>query len=131
MPEGDSLFQAARKLRDPLVGEVVERLEGSHRAILANGRRMTGTRVTGVESLGKHLLIHFDNDWALRTHLGMTGRWHLYRTGERWRASPGHLRVGRLSVVSPAGRRTRQSDRLRRLHGRRHRLGRARRSGGA
>ncbi len=93
MPEGDSLYHAAAKLRAPLVGAKVERLEGSHRSVLVNGRRMAGKTVTAVESRGKHLLIHFDNGWALRTHLGMTGRWHLYQTGERWRASPGKARV--------------------------------------
>ena len=93
MPEGDSIHQAAARLRGPLVGATVDRLEGSHRAVIAHGRRMTGATVTAIESRGKHLLIRFDNGWALRTHLGMTGRWHIYAAGERWRASPGKARA--------------------------------------
>ncbi|HEV2790242.1 MAG TPA: zinc finger domain-containing protein, partial [Solirubrobacterales bacterium] len=33
---------------------------------------------------GKHLLLGF-GDLSLRSHLGMSGGWHLYRQGERWR----------------------------------------------
>jgi endonuclease-8 len=48
-----------------------------------------GTTVTGVEARGKHLLVHFDDGWTLQTHMRMTGSWHLYRPGERWR-KPAH-----------------------------------------
>jgi endonuclease-8 len=47
--------------------------------------RVVGARVASVESRGKHLLIGFDNGLTLRTHLRMTGSWHRYRPGERWR----------------------------------------------
>jgi endonuclease-8 len=43
-----------------------------------------------VEAVGKHLLIRFADGTSLRTHLRMTGSWHLYRSGERWRRPP-HL----------------------------------------
>jgi endonuclease-8 len=49
--------------------------------------------VEAVEARGKHLLVHFDDGLTLRTHLRMTGSWHLYRTGERWRQSPGRARA--------------------------------------
>jgi endonuclease-8 len=38
-------------------------------------------------------LIHFDDGRALRTHMRMTGSWHLYRPGERWQRSPKALRA--------------------------------------
>jgi endonuclease-8 len=41
-----------------------------------------------VDSVGKHLLIGFDDGLSLHTHLGMNGSWHRYRPGERWRRSP-------------------------------------------
>src|SRR5215218_1477277 len=50
----------------------------------------TGTVVTRVEARGKHLLVHFEDGWTLQTHMRMTGSWHLYRPGERWRKAP-HL----------------------------------------
>ncbi len=40
--------------------------------------------------MGKHLLIAFAGGIVLRTHLRMSGSWHLYRTGERWQ-KPAHL----------------------------------------
>jgi endonuclease-8 len=35
------------------------------------------------------LLVHFADGTVLHTHLQMTGAWHVYRAGERWRR-PGH-----------------------------------------
>lgn len=93
MPEGDTVARAADRLAPRLEGEVVERLHGSHPALRMDRRRILGARVAAVRSIGKHLLIRFDNGWALRTHLGMTGVWHIYAPGERWRKSPGKARV--------------------------------------
>lgn len=47
--------------------------------------RVAGSRVDGVETTGKHLFVRFDSGLALHSHLGMSGSWHLYRPGERWR----------------------------------------------
>jgi endonuclease-8 len=57
---------------------------------LLGDRPRIGTRVASVESRGKHLLVHFDDGLTLRTHMRMTGAWHVYRAGERWR-QPAHL----------------------------------------
>jgi endonuclease-8 len=46
-----------------------------------------------VEAIGKHLVVHTSRDWSLRTHLGMTGSWHVYAPGEPWRLTPGKARV--------------------------------------
>jgi endonuclease-8 len=92
VPEGDTLHRAAGLLR-VLEGVTVSRLEGSHRAVIAHRSRIEGHAITSVEARGKHLVITFDHDWALRTHLGMTGSWHRYRPGERWRITPGKARV--------------------------------------
>lgn len=92
MPEGDTLYRAARRLQ-PLVGEQVESVAGSSRVVPAWSGRMSGTTITTIESCGKHLLIHFDDDLTLRTHLGMTGVWHLYERGDPWRKTEGKARV--------------------------------------
>lgn len=57
------------------------------------GRRIVGSTVVAATAHGKHLLLHFSNDWTLRTHLQMTGAWHLYEPGEKWRKTPGKARV--------------------------------------
>jgi len=93
MPEGDTIHGAADRLDEALRGEEVMAARGSHRAIREFGRRIAGTTVTEATAHGKHLLINFSNGWTLRTHLQMTGAWHIYKTGERWRKSPGKARV--------------------------------------
>lgn len=40
-----------------------------------------------MRAIGKHLLVDFSGGLTLRVHLRMTGSWHLYRPGERWRRS--------------------------------------------
>lgn len=57
------------------------------------GRRIVGHEVVEATAHGKHLLIHFSNGWTLRTHLQMTGSWHVYEPDERWSKSPGKARV--------------------------------------
>ena len=89
MPEGDSIFGAARRVGAAIEGKVMTRIEirqsaGSHRA---------GTRVDRVEARGKHLLIRFDDGTALRTHLRMSGRWDTYPPGARWRRPAHRARV--------------------------------------
>lgn len=44
-----------------------------------------GRMVERVESHGKHLEIEWDNAMVLHTHMRMSGSWHLYRRGEKWR----------------------------------------------
>lgn len=82
MPEGDSIHNAAQRLRPALEGHRLVRFEAS-RAHGAMPR--PGATITAVEAVGKHLLVRFDDGFVLETHLRMTGRWDLYRRGERWR----------------------------------------------
>lgn len=87
VPEGDTIHRVANRLRPVLAGQPLVRIELPR----TPGRRPpTGTAVTAVDAVGKHLLIRFEDGSVLRTHLRMTGSWHLYRTGERWRRPP-HL----------------------------------------
>lgn len=87
MPEGDTIHRVADRLRPALVGGHLVRFQATR----AVGRRPApGTAVVAVEAVGKHLLIRFADGITLRTHLRMTGSWHLYRTGERWQ-KPAHL----------------------------------------
>jgi endonuclease-8 len=86
MPEGDTLFRTAVALRDALGGRKVTAARG--RPDGAALGRVVGSKVSRVESQGKHLLVDFDNGLTLHTHLRMHGSWHRYRTGEPWRRSP-------------------------------------------
>jgi endonuclease-8 len=88
VPEGDTIFRAAARLRTALVGKQLVELELRRDP---RGRRSPepGTAITGVEAAGKHLLVHFADGHVLHTHMQMTGAWHVYRPSERWRR-PGH-----------------------------------------
>lgn len=86
MPEGDTIFRAARHLRRALVGRPVTRFSLPGRP--GGAEPMIGAVPVDVESRGKNLLVWFSNDRVLYSHMKMTGSWHLYRPGERWRKSP-------------------------------------------
>ena len=66
---------------------------GATQGCAVNAGRLVGSRVGEVTSHGKHLLIHLDNGLSIRTHLGMPGAWHVYRSGERWRRPYGAARL--------------------------------------
>jgi endonuclease-8 len=95
VPEGDTIFRAARALHRALHGGAVRRFSSVFPALerVHLDRPLTGRRVESVESRGKHLLIHFEGGLALRTHMRMSGSWHLYRPGERWRRAARDLRI--------------------------------------
>jgi len=82
VPEGDTLHRTASRLRPALIDQPLVRLEAPR---LVGPRPRIGERILGVESVGKNLLIRFESRIVLQTHMMMTGSWHLYRTGERWR----------------------------------------------
>ena len=93
MPEGDTLFRTAAGLRPYLVGRTVTAARSAGPGPVPQLHRVIGQEIRAVESLGKNLLIRFDNGLELRTHLRMTGSWHRYRPGERWRRPPARARL--------------------------------------
>jgi endonuclease VIII len=95
MPEGDTIFRAARTLHRALAGEVVTGFE----SVLPKLERVevdavvTGRCIEKVEANGKWTLMHFSGDLILLTHMLMSGSWHIYRPGERWRCRRLDMRV--------------------------------------
>src|SRR5262245_6272324 len=89
MPEGDTIFRAARTLQAALAGRTVTRFTSTLPAVAGGARhyRIEGRAVAGVEARGKHLIVRFAGGPALHTHMRMTGAWHLYRVGSRWQRS--------------------------------------------
>lgn len=85
MPEGDTLHRVADRLRPALAGKRLARFDAPR---LRGDRPPAGATIESVTARGKHLLVDFAGGLSLRTHLRMTGSWHLYRTGERWRRPP-------------------------------------------
>jgi len=93
VPEGDTLARTAAGLRPYLVGRVVTAARVGGPGPVPQIERIVGARIDSVDARGKHLLIRFDNDLELRTHLGMRGSWHRYRPAEPWRRPPARARL--------------------------------------
>jgi endonuclease-8 len=91
VPEGDTILRAARTLDRWLRGREVTRAESRVADLPAT--RLVGRRVVGVDARGKHLLVRFDSGAVLHTHMRMTGSWHVYRAGERWRKRRDDARI--------------------------------------
>ena len=101
MPEGDTIFRAARTLHRALAGHLVTQFESVFPALtrVHEDAPITGRRIERVRAHGKHLLMTFSGDLTLRTHMRMNGSWHIYRPGERWQRPRRDMRI----VVSTAG----------------------------
>ena len=95
MPEGDTIFRSARALQLGFAGHAVTSFETAYAPLASvdDQSPVTGRIIERVESRGKWLLIHFSADLILATHMLMSGSWHIYRTGERWRRSRAHMRI--------------------------------------
>lgn len=65
MPEGDTIFRASRTLNRALVGQAIT----------------------------KWMLMHLSGDRILLTYMLMSGSWHIYRPGEKWRLPRSSMRV--------------------------------------
>ncbi len=89
MPEGDTIWKTANRLRPALVGRRVRRFDGPRLV----GSVAEGVTIDAVSARGKFLLVEFGDGQVLETHMKMTGSWHLYAEGDRWRRSRGSARV--------------------------------------
>ena len=83
MPEGDTLYRTAATLQRWLGGREVTEATSTVAGFPAE--RLVGQRVEWVEAWGKHLLVRFRSGQVLHSHLRMSGSWHVYSLGDRWR----------------------------------------------
>ncbi len=88
MPEGDTVWLAAKHLHGALAGRTLVRSD--FRVPRLATTDLAGRQVREVLPRGKHLLTRFSGDLTLHTHFRMDGSWHLYRPGELWRGGPDH-----------------------------------------
>src|ERR1700694_5824448 len=87
MPAGDTILRTPAALPNRLAGKVV--LE-AHPAQIA---RLRGLNLLEVEPHGKHLVMRFEDRLLLHSHMRMTGAWHLYTPGQRWRKPARYARA--------------------------------------
>jgi endonuclease VIII len=95
MPEGDTIYRAARTLHLALAGKTVTRFETVLPALqrVHDDRPIVGRTVAAVRAVGKHLLMEFSGGLVLRTHMRMNGSWHIYRPGDRWQRPRAAMRI--------------------------------------
>jgi endonuclease-8 len=95
VPEGDTIYRSARALQRAIGGHVVTGFEAAlaQLARVNDDTPLTGRTIEKVESRGKWLLVYFSGDLILATHMLMSGSWHMYRTGERWRMPRSRMRL--------------------------------------
>jgi endonuclease VIII len=95
MPEGDTIYRAARTLNLALGGQTVTSFESAlpqlSRVEVDQG--VVGRIVEKVEARGKWLLMYFSGDLILLSHMLMSGSWHIYRPGETWQRRRYDMRV--------------------------------------
>ena len=86
MPEGDTVWLAARRMHEAFAGQVLT-LSDFRVPSLATVD-LSGQKVVAVVPRGKHMLTRLSGGMALHTHFRMDGTWHLYRPGDRWTGGP-------------------------------------------
>lgn len=82
VPEGDTINRTAVALRTALAGRPTEQFLADRHI---GPHPSPGNVVEEVRSRGKHLEIQWEDGLILHTHMRMSGSWHLYHAGERWR----------------------------------------------
>ncbi|MEA2296096.1 MAG: endonuclease [Solirubrobacteraceae bacterium] len=90
MPEGDTIHYAANRIRPVLEGHVPDEIRTPHRRFQRDRwpERLAGREVKRVEARGKHLMIRFEGNLTIHSHLRMTGAWDVVPRGSQWRKDP-------------------------------------------
>jgi endonuclease-8 len=95
VPEGDTIHRAAATLAQALTGRIVTRFETGYAQLarVDDQAPIAGRTIDEVRAEGKHLLMRFSGGLTLRTHMRMSGSWHIYKPGQRWQRPRSELRV--------------------------------------
>ncbi len=91
MPEGDVVWNTAKRLNTALAGQVLTRSD--FRVPRYATVNLTGRLVTEALARGKHLLIRTDNGLTVHTHLKMEGYWRIQPADGRPPGRSHHLRL--------------------------------------
>jgi endonuclease-8 len=84
MADNEDVDRAGSAMRAALVGQPMR----SFSAVgLVGPSPRLGRIIEAVETSGTHLVIRWDDDLVLHSHLKLSGAWHLYREDEPWRRS--------------------------------------------
>jgi endonuclease-8 len=95
MPEGDTIYRAARTLNRALAGHVLTKFETQlpQLARIDADAPLAGRTIERVDAAGKWMRMYFSGDLILLTHMLMSGSWHIYRPGEPWQRPRVQMRI--------------------------------------
>lgn len=79
MPEGPEIRRAADRIAKVVQGRVIERVEFGLPRLQEFEGMLSGVKVNELETRGKALLTHFDNDLTLYSHNQLYGRWYVVK----------------------------------------------------
>jgi endonuclease-8 len=82
MPEGPEIRRAADRIADVLVDRPIETVSFAFPHLRRFSPLLRGRTVTAIETRGKALLTHFDNDYAIYSHNQLYGVWKISRRGK-------------------------------------------------
>ena len=107
MPEGDTIHRVARRMNAALAGKAIMRAEAPNPRSPVHRRagELEGRVLDRAEAYGKHLLVHFEDDVVLHSHLGMNGRWSIRIDGDSRFTNPWlHLESGEAIAAQRGGK---------------------------
>jgi endonuclease-8 len=81
MPEGPEIRLAADKIAKIIEGRTIESIEVGLEHLSASAKLLSGHTVDKVETRGKAMLIHFDNDLSIYSHNQLYGVWKTAKRG--------------------------------------------------
>jgi endonuclease-8 len=88
MPEGDTVWRAAKRMHEALAGDVLT--TSDFRVPRLATTDLTGRHVLEVAPRGKHLLTRLDGGLTVHTHFEMDGTWRVFDGGARWSGGATH-----------------------------------------
>ncbi|EGX61223.1 DNA glycosylase [Streptomyces zinciresistens K42] len=86
MPEGDTVWQTAKRLHTALADRTL--LRSDFRVPSYATVDLSGRAVLDVTPRGKHLLTRVEGGFTIHSHLGMEGAWKIFAEGQRWSGGP-------------------------------------------
>jgi endonuclease-8 len=105
MPEGDTIHRIARRIRHALEGKEIGRATTPDPRSPVHGRAaaLEGLVLERAEARGKHLLLHFSDDLAVHSHLGINGRWRVFADGRVPYGKPWLLMASGRGIAAQSG----------------------------
>jgi endonuclease-8 len=82
MPEVPEIRRAADRIAEVLVDQAIEEVSFAFPSLRRFSPLLRGHQVTAVETRGKALLTHFDNDYSIYSHNQLYGVWKIARRGK-------------------------------------------------